>query len=134
MSEEKRTSNVIEFSRAHTLSEKKCADSKLQEIYDLYLELNNALSELSKEWNEDASDAIVQSLSRTLTVVSQTPSTTVSDVAIKLAIWCRENPEIISDTPQLSCTDAIAYSALKDLIRIVGEKEDLWESRIPVLP
>ena len=134
MSEEEHASNVIEFSRAHTLSGKKCTDSKLQEVYDLYLKLSNALNELSKDWNEDASDAIVQSLSRTLTAVSQTPSTTVSDVAIKLAIWCRENPEIISESPQLSCTDAIAYSALKDLIRIAGEKEGLWESRIPVQP
>ena len=48
------------------------------------------------------------------------PSRSLEDLAYKLALWRWTNPALVGEEPTLSKADAIAYSAFRDLVRLVG--------------
>ena len=97
-------------------------DKYLERLFDLFVKSEELMAELAdSRVNPDAElelDKLLAYQIKLLKDAANAPSFSISDILIKLSLWRRFAPDLECDTQEMQLSDAVAYSAYIDLIKI----------------
>ncbi|MEZ5891961.1 MAG: hypothetical protein R3C58_02260 [Parvularculaceae bacterium] len=99
-----------------------------QKLFEVFRNIEASLGELSAATDAE-SDARAEGLIEAQTVVVRTaatlPARTMKDLLYKLAIWRWDAPELDRPVETMTRSDAVAYTAFRDLAHMLGVTEVL---------
>jgi hypothetical protein len=101
------------------------AAEQLQYYFEVYCRLDKALGTVTGDSDEEAADSLLHAQSVVLAAAANLPSTDFAGVLYKLALWRWENPDLDPDLTTMSRSEAIAYSAFRDLAVLMDRNDVL---------
>ncbi len=101
-------------------------ETHLGKLFELFRRIESVLADCAPDEEGDAKAAgLIEAQSVVMRTAAAVPARSMQDLLYKLAFWRWDAPDLDKPTEDMSRSDAIVYSAFRDLVKTLDDKSVL---------